>query len=171
MVSHENKAGTSYRNRVEADTIVGILKKISNSKEFIEELKQNLNKDEFGIGIICMYSAQKFLMRDRIAATVWPDNFDPQQLVNTDTVDGYQGKENRIIILSLVRNNSWGAKGHVKEKNRINVALSRAMERLIIVGSGAVFSQQSENNHLAKVWQHLKSDDRIVNAELFTQEN
>jgi superfamily I DNA and/or RNA helicase len=59
-------------------------------------------------------------------------------------VDGYQGKENDIVIVSLVRNNTDGpieaglptiAQGFMFRPNRINVALSRARDRLVIVGS------------------------------------
>jgi superfamily I DNA and/or RNA helicase len=61
-----------------------------------------------------------------------------------DTVDSYQGKENAIVLLSLVRNNADGraelgrktiAQGYMARGNRINVGLSRAMDRLVIVGA------------------------------------
>jgi superfamily I DNA and/or RNA helicase len=67
-----------------------------------------------------------------------------RKLVKIDTVDSYQGKENPIVIVSLVRNNVEGPaengvktirEGFLVRPNRINVAVSRAMDRLVIVGS------------------------------------
>ena len=51
------------------------------------------------------------------------------------TVDNYQGEENQIILLSLVRNNGQGKIGFLKEENRVCVALSRAREGLYITGN------------------------------------
>ena len=69
-----------------------------------------------------------------------------------DTIDSYQGKENLVVLLSLVRNNADGIKdrgaptinpGFMAKKNRINVALSRAMDRLVIVGAKAAWREGS----------------------------
>lgn len=51
------------------------------------------------------------------------------------TIDNYQGEENRIILLSLVRNNGEGNIGFLKEENRVCVALSRAREGLYVMGN------------------------------------
>lgn len=51
------------------------------------------------------------------------------------TVDNYQGEENRIILLSLVRNNGEGNIGFLKQENRVCVALSRARDGLFIMGN------------------------------------
>ena len=70
--------------------------------------------------------------------------------VKVDTVDSYQGKQNPIVILSLVRNNADGPQqsgvatvreGFLSRSNRINVSISRAMDRLVIVGSNARWPQ------------------------------
>lgn len=51
------------------------------------------------------------------------------------TVDNFQGEENKIILLSLVRNNGEGNIGFLREENRVCVALSRAREGLYIMGN------------------------------------
>jgi superfamily I DNA and/or RNA helicase len=81
-------------------------------------------------------------------------------LVKIDTVDAYQGKENRIVIVSLVRSNPEYNMGFVRTANRVNVALSRAMERLVIVGSAQMFGGQG--NTLAQVLNSLRSQGRVI---------
>jgi superfamily I DNA and/or RNA helicase len=78
--------------------------------------------------------------------------------VKVDTVDSYQGKENPIVILSLVRNNADGPQrsgaatvreGFLSRSNRINVSISRAMDRLVIVGSNARWPRGGPMRRLA----------------------
>jgi superfamily I DNA and/or RNA helicase len=89
-----------------------------------------------------MYAAQRDLVRRKVQALNLPESF--RKLVKIDTVDSYQGKENPIVIVSIVRNNVEGQaengvktikEGFLVRPNRINVAVSRAMDRLVIVGS------------------------------------
>lgn len=81
-------------------------------------------KNETPIGIICMYSAQKARLEEVFSRRPWDVRF--RGTVRIDTVDSYQGKENTIVIVSLVRSNKRGDQGHVRMPNRCNVALSRA---------------------------------------------
>jgi superfamily I DNA and/or RNA helicase len=85
---------------------------------------------------------------------------DFRRLVKVGTVDSYQGKENRIVIVSLVRSNPEHHMGFVRTANRINVALSRAMERLVIIGSAKMFEKRG--NALSAVVRELRSAQRIV---------
>jgi superfamily I DNA and/or RNA helicase len=65
------------------------------------------------------------------------------------TVDEFQGSEADIVIVSLVRNNGlvpWKSIGFLKEPNRMNVLLSRARHKLIIVGSWQFFSSRCDEN-------------------------
>jgi hypothetical protein len=79
--------------------------------------------------------------------------------IKIDTVDSYQGKENLIVVLSLVRNNSDGRivdgkptirPGFMNRPNRINVAASRAMDRLVIVGAKSGWAAGGPMADLAK---------------------
>ena len=63
--------------------------------------------------------------------------------VKVQTVDNYQGEENEIVILSLVRSNNQGSIGFVKLDNRINVALSRARVALYVFGNFKCIRQNS----------------------------
>ena len=62
------------------------------------------------------------------------------------TVDNYQGEENDIIIVSLVRSNNANRIGYLKESNRVNVALSRAKIGMFVFGNASVIDEAS--NHL-----------------------
>ncbi|WP_343726955.1 AAA domain-containing protein [Burkholderia seminalis] len=121
---------TTYHNPAEVDAVMAVLERLSADKRLIDALGRL--DDETPIGVICMYSGQK-----RQLESAWSRRpFDPRfrRLVRIDTVDSYQGKENAIVILSLVRSNQSGATGHVGNANRCNVAASRAKERLVVVG-------------------------------------
>jgi len=71
--------------------------------------------------------------------------------VHVTTVDNYQGEENEIIILSLVRNNRHGNVGFLRTPNRVCVALSRARNGLFILGNIRLLSQSG-----SKLWQHVQ---------------
>lgn len=134
-------SGTSRVNPAEADAIVSLLKGWTNDKAFTDFICDQ-TKHAHVIGVICMYAAQADLLRKKIQAANLPEAF--RRTIKIGTVDSYQGKENPIVILSLVRNNVDGPTeggistirpGFLIRPNRINVAVSRAMDRLIIVGA------------------------------------
>lgn len=63
------------------------------------------------------------------------------------TVDEFQGSEADIVVVSLVRNNAlvpWKSVGFLKERNRMNVLLSRAKQKLVIVGSWDFFESRCD---------------------------
>ncbi len=83
------------------------------------------------------------------------------QNVYITAVDDYQGEENDIILLSLVRSNSEGRIGFLKVENRICVALSRARKGLYLCGNMNNLSSQS--NLWNKIHSDLKTQDAIGN--------
>lgn len=134
-------ASHSFTNSSEADEIISILKGWDGCKPFCEWLGSQ-TKYTHPIGIICTYAAQRDLIRRKLQTTALTEGL--RAAVKIDTVDSYQGKENPIVLLSLVRNNAEGRvqrgspsikSGFLSRPNRINVAISRAMDRLIIVGA------------------------------------
>lgn len=141
---HQADKGVSIYNRCEADLIISLLKQLAEDRKFIYELASLVKEEEPAIGVICMYGEQKRLLRQKFKEVQWSDEF--RSLVKIDTVDSYQGKENRIIILSLTRSDQHQSPGFLRAPNRINVALSRAMDRLLIVGSVQMWN--SKNKHL-----------------------
>ncbi|KAI9274618.1 RNA helicase [Phascolomyces articulosus] len=109
------------------------------------------------ITIITMYSGQKSLIKRSLRAERRPD-LDPA-LIHVSSVDGYQGEENRIIILSLVRSNAAGQIGFLKVANRVCVALSRAKEGMYILGNAGLLCERSDlwNEIVGNLEDNLKS--------------
>lgn len=133
--------GRSLINDAEADAIIGLLRRLDQHSEVREWFRSQQAYDK-PIGIICTYAAQRDLIKRRLVASGLDALM--RDACKVDTVDSYQGKENPIVILSLVRNNADGAiehgaatiqAGFMQRPNRINVAISRAMDRLVIVGA------------------------------------
>lgn len=138
---------TTMHNDAEVTAVVRLLESLSTQKEIIDQLAQG--DDESPIGIICMYSGQKARIEMAVARHTWDAKF--RRLLRIDTVDAYQGKENTIVILSLVRSNRYGEIGHVGSNNRCNVAVSRAKERLIIVGSSPMWAEPHSASPMGRV--------------------
>ena len=90
------------------------------------------------IGVITMYRGQKRLIEEELSRAEWAAPL--RGAVRIDTVDSYQGSENLILFLSLVRNNDKGLQGFLGDVSRINVALSRAKDRLVVIGSKRMWS-------------------------------
>ncbi|WP_224552835.1 AAA domain-containing protein [Pectobacterium versatile] len=150
---HLEDRGTSIYNRCEADEIISVLKQVSENEEFVAQLSKLVNKDEAAIGVICMYAEQKRLLRQKFNQEIWSEGF--KDIVKIDTVDSYQGKENRIIILSLTRSDKQHSPGFLRAPNRINVAMSRAMDRLLIVGNADIWKGNNKELPLGSVVNYM----------------
>lgn len=138
---------TTLHNDAEVATIVRLLESLATQRELVDQLAKG--DDESPIGIICMYSGQKAKIEMAVARHTWDAKF--RRLLRIDTVDAYQGKENTIVILSLVRSNKHGEIGHVGSNNRCNVAVSRAKERLIVVGSAPMWTEPRSTSPMGRV--------------------
>ena len=157
---HEQGKNGSLSNRAEADVIIGILQDLANDETFMnsEPVQKCLEKNEQAIGVICMYGEQKKMIRKKFNERSWNDDF--RRLVKIDSVDSYQGKENRVIILSLTRHDKACSTGFLHLPNRINVALSRAMDKLVIVGAKTVWEQpKNSKTPLAKVLRFIQKQN------------
>lgn len=150
---HLEDRGTSIYNRCEADEIISVLKQVSENEEFVAQLSKLVNKDEAAIGVICMYAEQKRLLRQKFNQEIWSEGF--KDIVKIDTVDSYQGKENRIINLSLTRSDKQHSPGFLRAPNRINVAMSRAMDRLLIVGNADIWKGNNKELPLGSVVSYM----------------
>jgi superfamily I DNA and/or RNA helicase len=82
------------------------------------------------IAVISAYSAQVRLLVSK----------SPDPLVEIDSVDGFQGREKELVIVSLVRSNMEGEMGFLADTRRMNVAMTRAKKRLVVIGDGATLA-------------------------------
>ena len=85
------------------------------------------------IAVIAPYSAQVRLIRDRCSSND----------VEIDTVDGFQGREKEVVLISLVRSNSQGEVGFLADTRRMNVAMTRAKRKLMVIGDGATLGRNA----------------------------
>ena len=149
----QKDSGHSSSNAGEVNQIISLLKEIQADDEFVGNLT-DIADGEPAIGIICMYAAQKRLLIRKFNELAWNDTF--QRLVKIDTVDSYQGKENRIIIVSTTLNTDDKNPRFLRVLNRINVAMSRAMDRLVIVGSTDMWKGANSDYPLGKIAAYIQ---------------
>ena len=90
-------------------------------------------------GIISPYRAQVQYLRGRIKASSVLRPLFP--LLSVNTVDGFQGQERDVIFISLVRANSEGQIGFLSDLRRMNVAMTRARMKLVILGEAATLAR------------------------------
>ncbi|MDX1947727.1 MAG: AAA domain-containing protein [Pirellulaceae bacterium] len=109
-------AGESRRNPAEGDVAVRQVQSLLDAGVAPRE-----------IAVIAPYSAQVRLLRERL----------PIAGLEIDTVDGFQGREKEAVVISLVRSNAAGEIGFLKDTRRMNVALTRARRKLIVIGDSA----------------------------------
>ena len=140
----ERKQGTSFINVKEVDYAANILQILNEG--FKQNRKDAAHKKE--VGVITFYAAQERLMRQRL------QGFDALDL-RIGTVDRFQGMERPIILVSFVRNNKWGKIGFARERQRVNVALSRAQELLIIIGCGELFCYTVGDSSTIKIYRKV----------------
>lgn len=81
-------------------------------------------KKKVSIGVISPYKAQVYAIQERVKK--YSKNCDPRFSVNVRSVDGFQGGEEDVIIISTVRCNVNGSIGFLSNRQRANVALTRA---------------------------------------------
>ncbi len=134
---------------------------LSNSGEYFILREHFLeNKDLFknySIGIIAPYAQQVRLIREKIGEDECYREVD----ITVNSIDGFQGQEKDIIYLSLVRSNESGTIGFLKDYRRINVALTRAKMKLIIIGDGVTLGQDNMYNALME---HFEKNGSYLSA-------
>jgi predicted DNA helicase len=128
-VYHEEFIGESFGriNKEEAELTLQVL------EDYFRKIsKQRILDERIDVGIISPYRAQVQYLRRLIKKREF---FKPyRSLISVNTVDGFQGQERDIIVISLVRSNDEGQIGFLRDLRRMNVAITRARMKLIILG-------------------------------------
>ncbi len=101
--------------------------------------KQRILDDRIDVGIISPYRAQVQYLKRLIKKRAF---FKPyRHLISVNTVDGFQGQERDVILISLVRANGKGQIGFLRDLRRMNVAITRARMKLIILGDATTMTR------------------------------
>ena len=123
-----NPDSTSRSNPEEARLTLNIL------KAYFQKIgKERILAERIDTGIISPYKGQVQLLRALLRRDAF---FKPyRHLLSVNTVDGFQGQERDVILISLVRSNENGQIGFLHDLRRMNVAITRARMKLILVGN------------------------------------
>ena len=113
--------------------------------------KQRVLGDSIDVGIISPYRAQVQYLKKLIKKYEF---FKPyRRLISVNTVDGFQGQERDVILISLVRSNDEGQIGFLKDLRRMNVAMTRARMKLIILGNK---NTMTRHPFYKKLWEYVE---------------
>lgn len=138
MDCNEEFVGESYGriNKPEAEL------SISQLKSYITRIgKERFLDEHIDVGVISPYKAQVQYLRQLIKRDAFFKPFRP--LITVNTVDGFQGQERDVILISLVRANEDGQIGFLNDLRRMNVAITRARMKLIILGDASTLTRHA----------------------------
>ena len=114
--------------------------------------KQRVLEERIDVGIISPYRAQVQYLKKLIKKYEF---FKPyRRLISVNTVDGFQGQERDVILISLVRSNNEGQIGFLKDLRRMNVAMTRARMKLIILGNK---DTMTKHPFYKKLWEYVEA--------------
>ena len=134
-------------NKEEAELTLNTL------QQYFERIgKQRLLDERIDVGIISPYRAQVQYLRRLLMKREFFKPFRRQISINT--VDGFQGQERDIILISMVRSNEEGQIGFLRDLRRMNVAITRARMKVIILGDAPTLTRHPFYRQL---WQYIKS--------------
>lgn len=131
---------------------------IHTLRDYIETIGIAKIQDErVDFGIISPYRAQVRLIRKLLR---WQRFFRSlRQRITVNSIDGFQGQERDVIIISMVRDNDKGKIGFLDDLRRMNVAITRARMKLIILGNAETLSQHRFYRHLIE---HIKECGQFI---------
>ena len=136
MDCNEEFVGDSYGriNKAEAELSVGQL------KNYITKIgRERFLEERIDVGLISPYKAQVQFLRQLLKKDSF---FKPyRSAITVNTVDGLQGQERDVILISLVRANEEGQIGFLNDLRRMNVAITRARMKLIILGDASTLTR------------------------------
>ena len=145
----EEFVGESFGRINKAEAVLTLL----TMAEYLTKIsKQRILDEGIDIGIISPYRAQVQYLKRLIKKY---DFFKPyRHLISVNTVDGFQGQERDIILISLVRSNDEGQIGFLRDLRRMNVAMTRARMKLIILGNRDTLTKHP---FYKKLWEYIQT--------------
>jgi superfamily I DNA and/or RNA helicase len=136
LIFKEEFVGESFGriNKAEAELTLMVL------ENYFKKIgKERILDERLDVGIISPYRAQVQYLRHQLKKKEWAKPY--RHLISVNTVDGFQGQERDIILISLVRANDEGQIGFLRDLRRMNVAITRARMKLIILGDASTMTR------------------------------
>ncbi|MBP5561258.1 MAG: AAA family ATPase [Muribaculaceae bacterium] len=121
--------------------------------------KQRILDDRIDVGIISPYQAQVQYLRRLIKKRAFFKPF--RHLISVNTVDGFQGQERDVILISMVRANDTGQIGFLRDLRRMNVAITRARMKLFILGDAPTMTRHPFYRQLFNYIQAVKQQRQL----------
>ncbi|MDQ6814877.1 MAG: AAA domain-containing protein, partial [Bacteroidota bacterium] len=155
---NEKQEGTSISNPEEASFLLKHLTALVN------QLKQLYKDNTFpSIGVISPYKHQVEVLKALLPS--YPDLLLFTKSVTVNTIDSFQGQERDVMYISMTRSNTDSVIGFLSDIRRMNVAMTRARKKLVVVGDSATLSQlrfyadfityAQQNDAYQSAWEHM----------------
>ncbi|MDT8860158.1 AAA domain-containing protein [Alkalihalobacillus sp. MEB130] len=147
------KGGKSLFNPAELKRIEELLKELDTATAQAKQAGRMKADEKKSIGVISFYGEQV----KRIDRLIHQELRLEHVTIRTGTVDRFQGMEMDVILLSMVRNhdNKQDDIGFAKDYRRLNVALSRARELLVLIGSTKMFTEKARQADTRRMYKHV----------------
>jgi len=130
----EKQEGTSISNPEEA---AFVLKHLTG---LVDQLKNLYKGDDFpSIGVISPYKHQVEIIKEFILS--YPELLAVRSAITINTIDSFQGQERDVVYISMARSNADSVIGFLADVRRMNVAMTRAKKKLVVIGDSATLSQ------------------------------
>ncbi len=154
----EKLEGTNISNPEEASFL------IKHLNYFVNGIKEEFTTINFPrIAVISPYKHQVELLKESVASS--PDLEEVRSRIAVNTIDSFQGQERDVVYISMVRSNSENIIGFLSDIRRMNVAMTRARKKLVVIGDSATLSQHQfytdfityaqEHNAYKSAWEFM----------------
>lgn len=128
--------------------------------------KDRIISEQIDFGIISPYKAQSYFLRHLIRKNAFLRPI--RKNISVNTVDGFQGQERDVILISLVRTNDLGKIGFLSDLRRMNVAITRARMKLFIIGNSNTLSR---NKFYKYLYEYIEDRGEIIQIAPEAEEN
>lgn len=156
----EKNEGTSSTNPEEAVFLIKHLTQLVHQLEPLAEAA-----DFPSVAVISPYKQQVYLLKDLLLNA--PDLQIYADRITVNTIDSFQGQERDIVYISLTRSNAEGTIGFLADTRRMNVAMTRAKKKLVVIGDSATLSRSpfysglisyaETNNAWSSAWEYIEA--------------
>ncbi|MET1055398.1 MAG: AAA domain-containing protein [Pedobacter sp.] len=155
----EKNEGTSSTNPEEAAFL------LKHLTQLVQQLAAHYQSDGFpSIAVISPYKQQVYILKDLLLNA--PDLQVYADKITVNTIDSFQGQERDIVYISLTRSNSEGTIGFLSDTRRMNVAMTRAKKKLVVIGDSATLSRSQfysdfityaeQSNAWSSAWEYIE---------------